>query len=83
MTLENLLGLSLESIAPGREQTTRLLVAAERNLQDARLAALSNENRFDAAYKAVMQLSIVVLQANGFRTQIKSAYQVGFKPCWY
>ena len=29
---------------------------------------LSNENRFDAAYKAIMQLSNAALQAAGFRT---------------
>jgi hypothetical protein len=32
------------------------------------LAGLSNENRFDAAYKAIMQLSNAALQAAGFRT---------------
>jgi len=29
---------------------------------------ISSENRFDAAYKAIMQLSNVALQANGYRT---------------
>ena len=29
---------------------------------------ISAENRFDAAYKAIMQLSNAALQANGFRT---------------
>lgn len=29
---------------------------------------ISFENRFDAAYKAIMQLSNAALQANGFRT---------------
>ena len=47
MTLENLLGLSLESVTPSRTQISRLLAAAERNLQDARLDLLSNENRFE------------------------------------
>ncbi|MGK8795327.1 hypothetical protein ACRS8P_08350 [Burkholderia cenocepacia] len=67
MTLQNLLGISLEAIEPDREQVTRLLAAAERNLTDARLAGLSNENRFDAAYKAIMQLAMLALHANGFR----------------
>lgn len=35
---------------------------------DARLNALSQENRFDAAYKAIMQLAMLALNANGFRT---------------
>ena len=29
---------------------------------------MSAENRFDAACKAIMQLSMVALQANGYRT---------------
>jgi hypothetical protein len=45
-----------------------MLAAAERNLADARLAALSAENRFDAAYKAIMQCAMLALRANGFRT---------------
>ncbi|WP_175998861.1 DNA-binding protein [Burkholderia stabilis] len=68
MTLQNLLGLSLDAVQPDREQAMRLLAAAERNVADAQLAGLSNENRFDAAYKAVMQLAMLALHANGFRT---------------
>ncbi|KUZ82971.1 DNA-binding protein [Burkholderia ubonensis] len=68
MTLENLLGVSLDAVRPNREQATRLLAAAERNLADAQLAGLSNENCFDAAYKAIMQLAMLALHANGFRT---------------
>jgi hypothetical protein len=41
---------------PSQETVTRLLAAAERNIKDAQVAAVSAENRFDAAYKAVMQL---------------------------
>lgn len=68
MTLQNLLGISLDSVAPNRETIARLLAAAKRNLMDARLDGLSQENRFDAAYKAIMQLSMLALNANGFRT---------------
>ncbi|UVE68918.1 DNA-binding protein [Burkholderia pyrrocinia] len=68
MTLQNLLGVSLDAVQPNREQATRLLAAAERNLADAQLAGLSNENRFDAAYKAIMHLAMLALHANGFRT---------------
>lgn len=68
MSLKNLVGRSLEAAAPDRAAIGRLLAAAERNLSDTRLAGLSAENRFDAAYKAIMQCAIVALQANGFRT---------------
>lgn len=68
MTLQNLLGSSLEAIEPDAANIQRLLEAAQRNLEDAQLAALSNENRFDAAYKAIMQLANLSLQAEGYRT---------------
>ena len=68
MSLENLIGISLETIEPDRTTITRLLAAAERNLKDSRAENVSNETRFDAAYKAIMQLANAALQANGYRT---------------
>jgi len=68
VTLKNLLGISLDSVAPDREQIGKLLAAAERNIADAQLEGLSAENRFDAAYKAIMQLAMTALNANGYRT---------------
>ncbi len=53
MTLDNLLGMSLERVEPDPLMIKRLLEAAQRNIQDAELEAVSNENRFDAAYKAI------------------------------
>ena len=68
MTLQNLLGLSLDRVTPNREALARLLLAAERNLADATLKELSLENRFDAAYKAILQCALAALHANGYRT---------------
>ena len=68
MTLQNLLGVSLAIITPDRVTVTRLLAAASRNIADSQIAVLSAENRFDAAYKAIMQLAIIALHANGYRT---------------
>lgn len=68
MTLKNLLGISLDAVPPDPAAIGKLLAAAQRNLADAQLAGLSAENRFDAAYKAIMQLAMVALQANGYRT---------------
>ncbi|MFT5453209.1 MAG: hypothetical protein ACI9N9_002712 [Enterobacterales bacterium] len=68
MSLDNLVGRSLEKLAPDKNAITRLLTAAERNIADAHVMEISSENRFDAAYKAIMQLSNAALQANGFRT---------------
>ena len=68
MTLKNLLGISLDAITPDKAHVAKLVAAAERNIGDAQLQGLSTENRFDAAYKAIMQLAIVALNANGYRT---------------
>jgi uncharacterized protein (UPF0332 family) len=68
MTLDNLIGKSLERIEPDSAAIERLLKAAQRNLKDAELTGLSNETRFDTAYKAIMQLANAALQASGFRT---------------
>ena len=68
MSLENLVGISLESIEPDPAVIKRLLRAAERNIADARVNVISTETRFDAAYKAIMQLANAALQANGSRT---------------
>jgi len=69
MTLENLLKIScLEAIPSNGAQIARLIAAAERNLADAAIESVSNENRFDAAYKAIMQVSMAALNAHGYRT---------------
>ena len=69
MTLENLQAIhrlqAFEATAGG---VLRLLASAERNLADARLSELSNDNRFDAAYKTIMQCAMLGLWAKGFRT---------------
>ncbi len=68
MTLQNLLKIqSLNEFTPQREDIQRLLLAAERNLNDAAITSISEENRFDAAYKCVMQCGMVSLWANGYR----------------
>jgi hypothetical protein len=59
--LDNLVGRTLERVVPERAGIARMLAAAERNLADARLPALSAENRFDAAYKAILQCAMVAL----------------------
>jgi hypothetical protein len=68
MTLDNLLGVSLESVQPDAASIARLLEAAQSSLADAQLPGLSSEGRFDLAYKAIMQTANAALQANGFRT---------------
>lgn len=69
MTLENLLAIHrLQTFEPTAEGVQRLLASAARNLADARLSGLSNDNRFDAAYKTIMQCAMIGLWASGYRT---------------
>ena len=68
MSLDNLVGKTLEKIEPDAANIQKLLNAATRNIADAHVTEISVENRFDAAYKAIMQLANAALQANGYRT---------------
>jgi hypothetical protein len=65
MTLQNLLKIGrLKPHAPTTQEIRRLLAAAERNLVDARAEIISDETRFDAAYKAIMQLALIAMMAS-------------------
>lgn len=68
MSLDNLVGKTLERVEADAATIARLLGAADRNIRDAKVMQVSNELRFDAAYKAIMQLANAALQANGYRT---------------
>lgn len=69
MTLANLLAIQrLQAFNATPQGVQRLLAAAMRNLLDAKLAQLSAENRFDAAYKCIMQCAMLGLWAHGYRT---------------
>lgn len=69
MTLENLLAIHrLQAFEASPDAVQRLLASAARNLADAALPALSADNRFDAAYKTIMQCAMLGLWAHGFRT---------------
>ena len=69
MTLTNLLAIQrLQAFNATPQGVQRLLAAATRNLLDAKLAQLSAENRFDAAYKCIMQCAMLGLWAQGYRT---------------
>ena len=59
MSLANLLKFGqLKEHPSNAEEIERLLVAAQRNLRDARVTSISAETRFDAAYKAIMQSAL-------------------------
>ena len=69
MSLANLVKTNqLQVHNPSRDAVHRLLEAAQRNLADAHITEISAENRFDAAYKCIMQCAMVALWVNGYRT---------------
>lgn len=69
MSLANLLKINkLQLHNPSREDVRRLLEAAKRNLADSYITEVSAENRFDAAYKCIMQCAMLALWVNGYRT---------------
>ena len=68
MSLENLLKINqLQRHTATAQEVQRLLAAASRNLADSGVEGISDETRFDAAYKAIMQCAMVALMANGYR----------------
>ena len=69
MSLDNLVRIGpLERVAAQPADVQRLLEAAQRALQDANTPGLSNESRFDIAYRAIMQAANAALQSSGYRT---------------
>ena len=69
MSLENLLKINrLQKHDASPNSILKLLASAERNLNDARAQNISVENRFDAAYKAILQCAMAAMWANGYRT---------------
>jgi hypothetical protein len=68
MSLENLARINkLNPHVSNAAEVGRLLAAARRNVADSAVAGISDETRFDAAYKAIMQCAVVGLYAHGYR----------------
>ncbi len=68
MPLQNLVKVSrLKAHEPNAAEVQRLLAAIQRNLADAEVPNISDETRFDVAYKAVMQCALVAMMSAGYR----------------
>lgn len=69
MSLSNLQAIGrLQALPPDTAGIGKLLQAAQRNLADAQVPQISAGNRFDAAYKCIMQCAMIGLWAHGWRT---------------
>lgn len=68
MTLQNLLSIGkLKAHVAHAVEIRKLLAAIERNIADAAVTEISDESRFDIAYKAVMQCALAAMMASGYR----------------
>ncbi len=68
MSLQNLAKLGqLETHESNKRQVADLLLAVRRGIADAKVEAISEETRFDAAYRAIMNCAMLALWGNGFR----------------
>ena len=68
MHLQNLLNAGqLAEHETDAAQVTQMLQSVRRSIDDARTDTISAETRLDAAYRAIMQTSMVALWANGYR----------------
>ena len=64
MTLQNLVGISLEQITPAKDTIKRLIEAAVRHIADAKVQAVSAETRSLAKMHAWLVQNV----QNGFHT---------------
>ncbi len=77
MSLENLLKIGqLERHETDAVQVGRLMDSANRCLADARQESITAETRLEASYRAIMQLSMAALWANGFRPTSSSGHHM-------
>ncbi len=68
MSLANLLKIGqLKERPADAAEIERLLAAARRSLADARATTISAETRFDATYRAITQVGLAALMAQGYR----------------
>ena len=68
MSLQNLVDVSLDPIAPSRDTVARLRSAAKRHIADAQVGGASAETRFTSAHTAIRMLADLALNAHGYRT---------------
>lgn len=52
-----------------KKEIGNLLQLVRRDIRDAKVKGLSNDRRFATAYNAVLQLAIILLYCNGYRTK--------------
>ena len=75
MTLDNMVGRGLERADSDRGEIGRYLTKIRRKLADSRKDSISLDSRFDIAFEALLQIALVSLRANGYRTTSDAGHQ--------
>jgi len=75
MTLDNMLGRGLEKAETDRLEVSRYLVKIRRKIEDSKRRSNHLDNRFDIAFEALLQIGLVALRANGYRTTSDAGHQ--------
>lgn len=59
-----------------RDEIRSLLTIVDRDLKDAKLAALSEDRRFEAAFSAARTSANIALRASGYRTAVQAGHHI-------
>jgi hypothetical protein len=59
-----------------RDEIRSLLTIVDRDLKDARVAPLSEDRRFEAAFSAARTSANIALRASGYRTAVQAGHHI-------
>jgi hypothetical protein len=59
-----------------RDEIKSLLTIVDRDLRDARVAPLSEDRRFEAAFSAARTSANIALRASGYRTAVQAGHHI-------
>jgi hypothetical protein len=75
MSLDNLVGKGLEITVTDAEEVARYMAMIEAKLKDSKNASNSLVSRFDLAFESLLQVAVLALRANGYRTDSQAGDQ--------
>lgn len=70
-----MLGRGLEKADPSRDEVARYLTKIHRKVEDSKRKTNHLDTRFDIAFEALLQLALLALRVNGYRTTSAAGHQ--------
>lgn len=70
-----MLGRGLEKAEASRDEVGRYLAKIRRKIEDSKRRANHLDTRFDIAFEALLQLALLALRVNGYRTTSAAGHQ--------